>query len=176
MQREQGSAPARRWALRALTRRMHTVHEIRTGLKKRGFDHDVIEGVLAQFVELKYLDDGEFARSWIASRSAVRLHGRFRLARDLKQKGVSEEIVRGAMERSLTLEDELTYARKAAEKKLRALKTTGKASGKATGRAAKRATGQKARAALYRHLSSRGFTADVVRAALDDIDLEEKLS
>jgi regulatory protein len=154
---------------------MHTVHEIRTGLKKRGFEHDVIEGVLTQFIDLKYLDDGQFAQSWISSRSAVRLHGRHRLARDLKQKGVSEEIVREAMERSLTLEDELTYARKAAEKKLRTLiaigKTTGKASGKATGRAAKRATGPKVRAALYRHLSSRGFTADVVRAALNDIDI-----
>ncbi len=164
---EKMSASARSWALRALTRRMHTVHEIRAGLQKRGFGQDVIENLLTQFIELKYLDDDQFAQSWISSRSAGRLHGRFRLARDLKQKGVSETIIREAMERSLTVEDELIYARKAAEKKVRTLIATGKITGKAPGGA----TGLKARASLYRHLSSRGFTADVVRATLNDIDL-----
>ena len=159
MQPREDAVPARRWALRALTRRMHTVHEIRAGLKKRGFDRDIIEGVIAEFVRLQYLNDRQFAIVWISSRSAGRLHGRLRLARDLKQKGVSEEIIREAMGQSLTPEEELSCARKAADKKVRTLRTAG----------------LKARAALYRHLSSRGFTADVVRAALDDIDLEEKL-
>ncbi|MDF1535506.1 MAG: regulatory protein RecX [bacterium] len=154
------AASARRWALQALTRRMHTTREIRTGLERRGFDRDVIDGVVAGLVRLKYVDDRQFAEVWISSRSALRLHGRLRLARDLKQKGVSEKLIREAMELSLTVEAELEFARKAAEKKVRNL----------------RSAGPRARAALYRHLSSRGFTADVVRAVLDDIDLEEKLS
>jgi SOS response regulatory protein OraA/RecX len=154
---------------------MHTVHEIRAGLQKRGFGQDVIENLLTQFIELKYLDDDQFAQSWISSRSAGRLHGRFRLARDLKQKGVSETIISEAMERSLTVEDELIYARKAAEKKVRTLIATGIATGKITGKASGGATRLKARASLYRHLSSRGFTADVVRATLNDVDIKETL-
>lgn len=160
MQPGEDVASARRWALRALTRRMHTVHEIRAGLKKRGFTAEVAEEVVAEMIRLKYVDDRQFANIWISSRVAVRLHGRLRLARDLKQKGVPEEIIREAMVQSLTVEEEVNCARKAAEKKVRTL----------------RSGGVKARAALYRHLSSRGFTADVVRAAMADIDLEEKLS
>ena len=159
MDREQDRSSAWRWALRALTRRMHTVHEIHAGLRKRGFHQDVIESVVAELLVLKYLDDQLFAQTWISSRSATRLHGRLRLARDLKQKGVPENIVEDAMGRSLTVEEELAHARKAAEKKVRTLRAGGKA------------TGYKARAALYRHLSSRGFTGDVVRAALDEIVL-----
>jgi regulatory protein len=139
---------------------MHTVHEIRAGLKKRGFRAEVAEEVVAEMVRLKYVDDRQFANIWISSRVAVRLHGRLRLARDLKQKGVPEEIIREAMVQSLTVEEEVNCARKAAEKKARTL----------------RSRGVKARAALYRHLSSRGFTADVVRAALAAVDIEEKLS
>ncbi len=160
MQPGENVVSARRWALRALTRRMHTVHEIRAGLKKRGFPAEVVEEVVAEMVRLKYVDDRQFAKIWISSRVAVRLHGRLRLARDLKQKGVPEEIIREAMVQSLTVEEDVNCARKAAEKKARTL----------------RSEGVKARAALYRYLSSRGFTADVVRTALADIDLEEKLS
>jgi regulatory protein len=139
---EQGSASAKRWALRALTRRMHTVREIRTGLKKRGFQDSVIEEVLEQLVDLNYLDDAQFAQA--------------RLTRDLKQKGVAGTIIREVMEQCLTMDDELANARKAAEKKLRLLNSTGKT------------MGSKAREALYRHLSSKGFTADIVRAAVND--------
>ena len=158
MNQEQDRSSAWRWALRALTRRMHTVHEIQTGLRKRGFHQEVIESVVDELLVLKYLDDQQFAQTWISSRSATRLHGRLRLARDLKQKGVSEVVVQDAMDRSLTADEELAYARKAAEKKARALRTAGKA------------TGLKARAALYRHLSSRGFTGNVVHAALVGIE------
>lgn len=135
---------------------MHTVREIRTGLKKRGFQDSVIEEVLEQLVDLKYLDDAQFAQAWIQGRSAVRLHGRLRLTRDLKQKGVAGKIIREVMEQCLTMDDELANARKAAEKKLRLLNSTGKN------------MGSKAREALYRHLSSKGFTADIVRAAVND--------
>ena len=150
---------ARQWALRALGRRMHTAHEIRTVLSRRGCENNVVESVLEKLVQQGYIDDLNFARIWVASRSVHKLHGSLRLRQDLRKKGVLDEIIDSALGDSLPDEEEVAIAIKAAEKKLRTIRSTG------------RATGLKGKDALYRHLKSRGFTTRVISLAMAEIIL-----
>jgi len=155
---------AMQWALMAIGRRMHTTHEISAGLSKRGFADEVVGKVVRELVRAGYLNDLDFARTWVTSRSVHQMHGRLRLLRDLKQKGVPDEISGPVLEESFPHEDEVDIAIKAAEKKRRSMRVAGKGAG------------LKGRAALYRHLRSRGFTSRVISAALAGISFEEDSS
>lgn len=154
---QDGIKSAKQRALKALGRRMHTTWEIRESLTRRGFGDDVVKNVVAELVRQGYLDDRQFTRTWIQSRSLHQFHGRLRLLRDLRQKGIPEEIAESVLEESLPEEDEVVIAVKAIEKKRRTL----------------RATGIKGRDALYRHLRSRGFTARVIGLAMAGSTFEE---
>lgn len=161
---------ARQWALKALGRRMHTAHEIRTGLSRRGFDSATIACTIEDLTRLGYVNDLEFARAWVTSRSAHQMHGRLRLLRDLRQKGIPDEMVESVMSELLTQSDEVRIAVKAAEKKRRLMKDSGKTSGRLAGETRSAA---RERESLYRHLRSRGFTNQVINLALDCFPFEE---
>jgi regulatory protein len=49
--------------------------------------------VVTRLVELGYLDDDAFARTWVESRDRARPRGESALRRELAQKGVSREVV-----------------------------------------------------------------------------------
>ncbi len=152
--------PARQAALRVLGRRMRTAREMRKLLAGKGHAEREIEAVVARLEEDGYLNDREFAHQWVALRSAHRLYGPVRLAMDLRNRGVAEEFIQEALGERLGADEEMALARKAARKKLSTL----------------RAGGQKGRAALYRHLHGRGFTAPVITAVLADLRFEEDTS
>jgi SOS response regulatory protein OraA/RecX len=163
---------ARQWALRALGRRMHTVYEIRAALSKREFAENVVESVVEELARQGYIDDLNFTQIWVASRSVNQLHGRLRLLKDLKQKGIPDEMIESVLRDSFLDEDEAAIAIKAAEKKLRVLRSSGRSIGGAAGKA----TGAKGREALYRHLRSRGFTTRAISLAMNSISFEEDSS
>jgi len=160
---------ARQWALRALGRRMHTAYEIRAALSRRGFTDSVAGSVVDELARQGYIDDLQFAQVWVTSRSAHQLHGRLRLQRDLRQKGIPEEMAASVLKDSLPDEDEVAIAIKAAEKKLRALRSSGRSVGRTAGRGSR----AKGRDSLYRHLRSRGFTTRVISLAMAGFTFEE---
>ncbi len=149
---------AKQWALEALARRMHTAQEIERGLAKRDWPSATIEAVVNDLKEQGYLDDTKFAEAWVTSRSERRLHGPFRLLGDLLAKGVDEDIARAVIGRLLPKEKEMILAGKAARKKFRTM----------------RGSGARAKAALHRHLTSRGFQYEVVRSVLSGFSFEEE--
>jgi SOS response regulatory protein OraA/RecX len=147
---------------------MHTAYEIRAALSRRGFADDVVRSVVEELARQGYIDDLQFTQVWVTSRSVHQLHGRLRLQRDLRQKGVPDEIAESVLKDSLPDEDEVAIAIKAAEKKLRTMRSIGRADG--------RATGIKGKDALYRHLRSRGFTTRVISLAMAGLTFEEDSS
>jgi len=136
---------------------MHTTHEIRSVLTRRGFGEDVIGCVLEDLGQMGYVDDLHFAQTWVTSRSTHQLHGRLRLLRDLRLKGIPDQMAESVIRDSLSDEEEVVIALKAAEKKQRTI----------------RSNGRKGRDALYRHLRSRGFTTRVISLAMAGITFEE---
>lgn len=131
--------------------RGRTTAEIKDRLERAGCASDDVARVIARLGELDYLDDGAFARSWVAERSTgSRPTGRRRLAWDLAQKGVPKAAIEAALN-SLSPETEQSAAALVAEQL-----------------AARRAGWPKdrLRQSIYATLMRRGFDRDVIEYAL----------
>jgi len=75
-------------AFRLLTVRARSIKELRSKLKEKEFDEHIVDSVIARLSELKYLDDGAFAREWARSLAVNRLWGNKRIKISLREKGI----------------------------------------------------------------------------------------
>ena len=105
-------------ALRLLAARPRSEKEVRERLVRRGLPHDIIVHTLERLREYGYVDDVEFARFWVEARSGANPRGRYVVRRELRMKGVDQDVADEAME---ALPEERS-ARKAARKKLPSLR------------------------------------------------------
>lgn len=76
-----------------LSRRQRSEKEIRDYLKKKFNDLDQIDKVVTKLKEQRFLDDYEFAKTWIENRIRLKPKGWSALAFELKLKGISKEII-----------------------------------------------------------------------------------
>jgi regulatory protein len=79
-------------ALRYVSFRQRSITEVRRRVGKE-FSQPVVEQVLESLKRYGYLDDEDFARRWRDSRNRRRPRGAFALRRELRAKGVSENII-----------------------------------------------------------------------------------
>jgi regulatory protein len=77
--------------------RQRSVDETTKRLVHLGYPEPLVEHVVTRLIEMNYLDDEEFARSWIESRDRARPRGQMALRRELSVKGVPREIVDGVL-------------------------------------------------------------------------------
>ena len=80
-------------ALRFLAYRPRSAEEIRRHLGKKDLPPDVIASVIERLIGRGYLDDVEFARSWIDNRDRFKPMSARALRYELRQKGVNDAIV-----------------------------------------------------------------------------------
>ena len=142
-------------ALHFLSATRKTEREIRNYLTKKGYLPAVIEYVIEKLREYGFINDGEYAEAYTES-AAKRKGGRL-IRMELKNKGLSDEAIDGALS-ELDSEQELETAKRILEKYMR-------------GKTADKETLQKA----YRYLMSKGFDYEVAKAAIDaygDVDEE----
>jgi regulatory protein len=85
---------------------------------KAEVEEETIEAVLAHLQEVGLLDDAQYSRDWVESRSRSKGIGRVRLAQELRRKGVDSEETDNALE-DLVPEAEVETALRLAEKKIR---------------------------------------------------------
>ncbi len=139
------------FALKALTRRAHSVHELWKALERKCRDEEIVKRVMARLRELRYLDDARYARQFARQRSEGRKQGRFRIQRELRARGVSDAHIAAALEEAAPRTDEATTVRKLIERKLKSHRGP---------------LDQRKIASLYASLLRRGFAGDVVRREL----------
>ena len=84
-------------ALRYVSFRQRSITEVRRRVG-REFSQPVVERVLASLNRYGYLDDADFARRWRDSRERRRPKGRFALRRELRAKGVADNIIDATLE------------------------------------------------------------------------------
>jgi regulatory protein len=87
---------ARERALRVLGHRDRSVHELARRLQDDGYPAPTVRAVLERLEELGLLDDARFAELWVRTRTAAGF-GPQRIRRELREKGVSDEIALGAL-------------------------------------------------------------------------------
>lgn len=91
------AAQARNAALRLLTTRPRTVEEMRKRLGQR-FGAWAVEQTVSRLQSEGLLNDEEFAQQWRSSRERRKPRSRGIIERELRDKGVAEDIIGGALE------------------------------------------------------------------------------
>ena len=114
---------AKNSAYRLLTYRPRSRAELEQKLSDREFPPDIVSAVMAHLVQFGYIDDHKFSRQWAAARVRSRGYGRRRIEQELRQKGIDRETIREAVDEAVPAEDEREAANKAAEKKLKSMKS-----------------------------------------------------
>jgi len=138
-------------ALRALMRRAHSVHEMRQVLERRAEEKAAVARVLQRLKEEKLLDDARYARQFSRYRAESRRQGRFRIARELRARGVPDRHIDSALEETFRETDEKTLVRQQLQRRLKHLRGP---------------LDQRRLASLYRSLMRAGFSSDTIRDEL----------
>ena len=145
-------------ALRALTRRAHSVQEMKQKLERRSNNKLLVQVVMARLKENGLLDDARYATQFARQRTELRQQGKFRVARDLRARGVTDKHIGAALEEAAEHNDEATMVRQRIARKLRLLR------GEIDDRKI---------ASIYSSLMRAGFPADVIRRELKSLTTED---
>ena len=135
-------------------RRAHSIHEMRDYLARRAEDKELISPVIARLRELQYLDDARYAADYARQHARTRRQGRFRIARELRGRGVPDRYIESALEAVFAETDEATLVRGRVKRRLAHLRGP---------------LDQRKIASLYRSLLAAGFSSDIIRAELRNI-------
>lgn len=99
-----------------LSRRDHSVSEVRSKLMAAGFSRQGADAAVSRALDLRFLDDTRFARYFVDERLR-RGWGRRRIEAELKRRGVAPESVPGYPGDFFSEDDELERARSAISRK-----------------------------------------------------------
>lgn len=139
--------------LHQLSRSMKTEHQLRQVLAKREIPQEVADSVILRFTEAQLIDDGAFARAFVASRIACGGKSRATIRRELRQRGVADDLAAEALE-GLDREAEAELALNLARKRMNALASYD-------------------RDVRYRRLQGflarRGFDSEIIRRTLSEV-------
>ncbi len=109
-------------AVRALMRRAHSVHEMKQKLARRSDNKLLVQLVMARLKENGLIDDARYAKQFARQRTETRKQGKFRIARDLRARGVPDRHIEPALEEAAQETDEAAIVRQRIERKLRAFR------------------------------------------------------
>jgi regulatory protein len=138
-------------ALRGLMRRAHSIHEMKEYLARRTTDADLIGAIIARLREGKYLDDARYAADYARQHAQARRQGRFRIARELRTRGVPDQHIDTALDSTFAETDEASLVRERLKRRLSHVRLP---------------LDERKTASLYRSLLRAGFSADVIRSEL----------
>lgn len=101
--------------------RPRSIEEVRTRLSREYYSLETVERVIERLIELGMLDDCKFAREFAEGRLRNRGYGPMRIRQDLRQKGISLQIIEAEISRAFEHTSPEDLAAKAAEKIFRRL-------------------------------------------------------
>jgi regulatory protein len=145
-------------ALRALMRRAHSVQEMQKKLSRCTRNELLVRVVMARLKENGQLNDRLFAQQFARNRTQSRKQGQFRIARELRARGVADSDIDAALEASAAEIDPAELVRQRIERKLKSLRGE---------------IDEKKFASVYGSLLRAGFPADLIRTELKRLTREE---
>jgi regulatory protein len=145
-------------AVRALARRAHSVHEMKQKLERRAEDQSLVKNVIERLRRAGLIDDARYAKQFARQRTESRKHGKFRVARDLRARGIPDRHIEAALEEAAKETDEGALVRQRIERKLRSHRGE---------------IDDRKLASMYRSLLRAGFSGDMVRRELKAITIED---
>lgn len=83
--------------LNLLSFRPRSEYELRTYLKRKQQEPELIDRILNKLSKLGYVDDAGFAKRWVEHRRAIKPISSLKLRAELKQKGLANEHIDAAL-------------------------------------------------------------------------------
>lgn len=105
-------------ALKHLSYKPRSIYEVQTFLEKKKIKNSIINRVLSYLKGKKYIDDRSFANLFIEQRVRFKPRSLFAIGYELKQKGISQEII----DQALCKYDDIDLAEKTVQIKLESWK------------------------------------------------------
>lgn len=139
-------------ALRYLNIRIRSSKEIADYLKRKGYLDNVVEEVISKLKNLKFLDDAQFSQLWIEERQKIKNKSRYFLTYELMKKGINEDLIKEKLEDA---KEDVEVAKEFIERKKRIFSSLDE---------------KEFKEKMIRLLSSRGFSWEIIRKALDAKD------
>ena len=137
-------------ATRYLASRPRSHAELRERLRRRGFDSDTQEAVIARLKEQGLLDDANFARFWTDNRESFSPRSRRLTRMELQKKGVPRDII----DQAVNVIDDQARAYRAALSRVYSLRHSDR---------------EEFRCRLGAYLQRRGFGYDVVVRTVEEL-------
>lgn len=139
-------------ALKLLSYRSRSEKEIYDALKRKGFDKDIIDSAIEYCKDQDYVNDRDFAESFVRDKINLSKLGTERIRYELRLKGVSEDIINRVLR--VDKDEQLQAAMELGEKRLKLYKND-------------------SRDAKYRKLSGflqrRGYSYDIISKVLKEL-------
>jgi len=132
-------------------RRAYSIHELRQYLERRADDKEFVSNVIARLRENNYLDDARYAFEFARSHAQSRRQGRYRIARDLRARGVPDRHIDAALNEVFADTDEGALVRARLKRRLASIRGP---------------IDDKKLASLQRSLLAAGFPSEVIRTEL----------
>lgn len=151
--KEDEKVKAREIALGYLDYGLKSRKEVEKKLKTKEISEDVINSTLDSAESYGYIDDENFTKTFINEK--IRSKGRFKVIKDLMDKGIEKEIIDEAFTDEME-DKEYTYLLTATEKKYSALKN-------------REEDIRKIKEKLMRFLLSRGYDYENIKRAMEEV-------
>jgi len=145
-------------AIKILMRRAHSVHEMKKALARRCENDKIVRGVLERLKRESLLDDARYAKQFTRLKTESRKQGEFRIARDLRARGIPDRHIETAIKDAAAATDSAAIIRQRIERKLRLFRGE---------------IDERKMASLYRSLIGAGFPSDLIRKELHRLTHEE---
>lgn len=158
-----------------LADRARSTEETRTRLRHLGYPAALVDQVVGRLVEMRYLDDADFARAWVESRDRARPRGATALRRELELKGIDREKIDTVLEeRERRSRGDATDGRSGSSEAddVAARRLLDRRAGSIAREADPRKRRQKAYALLARH----GFSPDICQRLAATIDRQDEMA
>jgi regulatory protein len=144
---------AKDYVYKLLKFRLRSEKEIIQRLKNKNFDEPIIKKTISYFKDLGLIDDLKFCQLWIEER-IKKPFGFYRILRELKQRGIPQEIIDKVWQEKSSNLDEKELILKIIQKKLKDKSLS---------------VSIKDKARLYSQLIRRGFNQEIVSEILDSL-------
>ena len=145
-------------AIKMLMRRAHSVSEMKKALARRCKDESRLKNIVERLKREHLIDDARYAKQFVRFRTETRKQGQFRIARDLRARGVPDRHIEAALKEAAADANPAAVIRQRIERKLRMTR----------GEIDKRKL-----ASLYRSLRGAGFPTDLIRKEIHRLTREE---
>ena len=145
-------------AIKILKRRAHSIFEMKKALARRCEEEKLVKTVVERLKRENLIDDARYARQFARHRAEARKQGQFRIARELRARGVPDRHIEMALKETAEETDPAAVVRQRIERKLRASRGE---------------IDQRKLASIYRSLIGAGFPVDLIRRELHRLTHED---